>query len=75
MFIPKHRKLSKTRLNIVLRAHSLDLDQLPLIKIGDKAIMQLQEQGEKVNFNDVIEITRKSKTGGDSTSYYRRVVY
>ena len=75
MFIPKHRKLSKTRLAEVLRTHALSLDQLPLIKIGDKAIQVLQEQGVEIDFNDVIEITRKSKTGGDATPYYRRVVY
>jgi len=75
MFIPTHRKLSKTRLADVLRTHSLSMEQLPLIKIDDRAIRSLQDQGIEINFNDVVEITRKSKTGGDSTPYYRRVVY
>tara|TARA_B100000287_G_scaffold137239_1_gene129186 strand:- start:1363 stop:1590 length:228 start_codon:yes stop_codon:yes gene_type:complete len=74
MYVPVHKKLSKTALTSTLRKYDLDYEELPLIKIQDAAIRALQDAGEEIAVDDVIRISRKSKTSGDDTPYFRRVV-
>jgi DNA-directed RNA polymerase subunit H (RpoH/RPB5) len=74
MYVPVHKKLKKTALANVLRQYDLDFEELPLIKIEDAAVQALQESGEEISVDDVIRISRKSKTGGEDTPYFRRVV-
>ena len=74
MYVPVHKKLSKTALTSTLRKYDLDYEELPLIKIQDAAIRALQDAGEEIAVADVIRISRKSKTGGNDTPYFRRVV-
>ena len=74
MYVPVHKKLSKTALANALRQYGLEFEDLPLIGIQDAAIRALQDAGEEISVDDVIRISRKSKTGGDDTPYFRRVV-
>ncbi len=74
MLFPKHEKLSKTKSSLLLKKYGLEMEQLPLIKITDAAIKKLIDMGEEININDVIQITRNSKTAGNSSLYFRRVV-
>ena len=74
MYVPVHEKLSKTALPSTPRKYDLAFEELPLIKIQDAAIRALQDAGEEIAVDDVIRISRKSKTSGDDTPYFRRVV-
>ena len=73
-FTPKHEKLSASQAKRQLTDINVSLDELPLIRRTDPAIMQLLEEGVTIEVDDVIKITRSSKTGGD-VPYYRRVIY
>jgi len=73
-FTPKHEKLSASQAKRQLKDINVSLDELPLIRRTDPAILQLLEEGVTIEVNDVIKITRSSKTGGD-VPYYRRVIY
>tara|TARA_Y100000592_G_C5420888_1_gene293145 strand:+ start:147 stop:386 length:240 start_codon:yes stop_codon:yes gene_type:complete len=73
-FTPKHEKLSASQAKKQLKDINVSLDELPLIRRTDPAILQLLEEGVTIEVNDVIKITRSSKTGGD-VPYYRRVIY
>ena len=73
-FTPKHEKLSASQAKRQLKDINVSLDELPLIRRTDPAIMQLLEEGVTIEVDDVIKITRSSKTGGD-VPYYRRVIY
>ena len=73
-FTPKHEKLSASQAKKQLKDINVSLDELPLIRRTDPAILQLLEEGVTIEVDDVIRITRSSKTGGD-VPYYRRVVY
>lgn len=73
-FTPKHEKLSASQAKKQLKDINVSLDELPLIRRTDPAILQLLEEGVAIEVNDVIKITRSSKTGGD-VPYYRRVIY
>tara|TARA_Y100000361_G_scaffold121941_1_gene114031 strand:+ start:903 stop:1142 length:240 start_codon:yes stop_codon:yes gene_type:complete len=73
-FTPKHEKLSASQAKRQLKDINVSLDELPLIRRTDPAILQLLEEGVTIEVDDVIKITRSSKTGGD-VPYYRRVIY
>ena len=73
-FTPKHEKLSASQAKKQLKDINVSLDELPLIRRTDPAILQLLEEGVTIEVDDVIKITRCSKTGGD-VPYYRRVIY
>ncbi len=67
-FVPQHRVLDDEEKKEVLEEYGIKLSQLPRIKSKDKAIKHLD-----VSTGDVIEVTRKSRTAGE-TKYYRVVV-
>ena len=73
-FTHKHEKLSASQAKKQLKDINVSLDELPLIRRTDPAILQLLEEGGTIEVDDVIRITRSSKTGGD-VPYYRRVIY
>jgi DNA-directed RNA polymerase subunit H (RpoH/RPB5) len=73
-FTPKHEKLSASQAKKQLKDINVSLEELPLIRRTDPAILQLLEEGVTIEVDDVIRITRSSKTGG-SVPYYRRVIY
>jgi len=70
---PKHEVLTERAATIQLNKIGLSRDELPLIAYRDAALQQLIEDGVEIKLNDVIRITRKSKTVGEAY-YYRRVV-
>ena len=73
-FTPKHEKLSASQAKKQLKDINVSLEELPLIRRTDPAILQLLKEGVTIEVDDVIKITRSSKTGGD-VPYYRRVIY
>lgn len=68
VLVPKHRVMSKKEKRELLKKYLITLNQLPRIGVRDPAAMAI---GARVG--DVIEITRKSRTAGE-TKYYRVVV-
>lgn len=71
--MPEHTKLSMTATKRELKKVNLEIDELPLIKWGDKGLERLRNQGIEILLGDVIKITRKSTTGG-MVEYFRKVV-
>ena len=67
-YIPKHEIMTKKDSLEILEKYHCKPTELPLILVNDPAIMRLG-----VKPGDVIKITRKSATAGES-SYYRYVV-
>jgi DNA-directed RNA polymerase subunit H len=67
-FQPKHEILSKNEAQKVLKRYNTKPSQLPYIMITDKGLEDLD-----VRPGDIIKITRKSPTAGQSV-YYRYVV-
>ena len=68
VLVPKHRVMSEKEKRELLKKYSITLNQLPRIRVRDPAAMTI---GARVG--DVIEITRKSPTAGE-TKYYRVVI-
>jgi DNA-directed RNA polymerase subunit H len=68
MYQPVHEILSKDQAEAVFKKYNSKPSQLPYILSSDKGI-----QGLDANPGDVIKITRKSSTAGESV-YYRYVV-
>lgn len=68
ILVPKHEKLNKTDKDKLLEKYNVSIAQLPKISKKDPAISHLQ-----VTANDVVKITRKSPTAGESV-FYRVVV-
>ena len=68
IFQPKHEILSKDEAQEVLKQYNTKPSQLPYIMIRDKGLEDLD-----VRPGDIIKITRKSTTAGQSV-YYRYVV-
>lgn len=66
--VPKHEKLSEKAKNEILEKYNLTMQELPKILKNDPALAKLD-----VKVGDVIKITRKSSTSGQ-TYYYRGVV-
>ncbi len=68
LLVPKHEKLSEKEKEEVLKELSSRAEDFPRILKKDAAL-----QGMNVKFGDVIKITRKSATAGE-TVFYRVVV-
>lgn len=68
IFQPKHEILSKDEAEKVLKKFNVKTNQLPYIMSNDKGLEDLD-----VRPGDIIKITRKSPTAGESV-YYRYVV-
>ena len=68
VYIPKHDIMKKNEAAEVLKKFNCKPTQLPLILVTDPAIV-----GLGVKPGDMIKITRKSGTAGESL-YYRYVV-
>jgi DNA-directed RNA polymerase subunit H len=67
-YVPKHEIMSKKEAEEVLEQFNCKPTELPLIFVNDPAIV-----GLGVKPGDMIKITRKSSTAGESL-YYRYVV-
>ncbi|MEM5793113.1 MAG: DNA-directed RNA polymerase subunit H [Candidatus Aenigmatarchaeota archaeon] len=65
--VPKHRILTEEEKEALLKKYGVKLTQLPRISSKDPVVKAI---GAKPN--DVLEITRKSVTAGE-TKYYRVV--
>jgi DNA-directed RNA polymerase subunit H len=68
IYVPKHEIISKKEAQEVLEKFNCKPTELPLIFVNDPAII-----GLGVKPGDMIKITRKSSTAGESI-YYRYVV-
>ena len=68
IYVPKHEIMNKKDAQKVLDEFNCKSTELPLIFVTDPAIL-----GLGVKPGDMIRITRKSGTAGEST-YYRYVV-
>jgi len=68
VLIPKHTKLSDKDKKALFEKYNISVTQLPKISLEDPAIRNLG-----VKIGDVIKITRKSITAGESF-FYRGVV-
>ena len=68
VYVPKHELMEKKEAQKVLDEFNCKPTELPLIFVTDPAIL-----GLGVKPGDMIRITRKSGTAGEST-YYRYVV-
>lgn len=68
VYVPKHEIISKTEAEEVLKKYNCKPTELPLIFVTDPAIL-----GLGVKPGDMIKISRKSPTAGESL-YYRYVV-
>ena len=66
--VPKHEVLSEEEARRVLDELNISRGQLPKILKTDPMVQKI-----KANVGDIIRITRKSKTAGESI-YYRVVV-
>jgi DNA-directed RNA polymerase subunit H len=68
IYQPKHEILPKEEAELIFKKFNSKPSQLPYIMASDKGIQGLDAQP-----SDVIKITRKSSTAGESV-YYRYVV-
>ena len=68
IYVPKHEIMTKKEAEEVLEKFNCKPTELPLIFVNDPAIL-----GLGVKPGDMIRITRKSATAGESL-YYRYVV-
>lgn len=68
IFQPKHEILPKEEAEKILKKFNVKTNQLPYIISNDKGLEDLD-----VRPGDIIKITRKSPTAGESV-YYRYVV-
>ena len=66
--VPKHEKISDKDKKILFEKHSISFVQLPKIRLADAALAELE-----VEEGDVIKITRKSSTAGESV-FYRGII-
>ena len=68
IYVPKHEIVLKEEAEEIIKKYNCRLVELPLIFVTDPAIV-----GLGVKPGDLIKITRKSSTAGESV-YYRYVV-
>ena len=66
--VPKHEILKEAERDSVLNKYGITLKQLPRIVSTDPVIKLIEAE-----IGDVVKITRKSRTAGE-TDYYRVVV-
>jgi DNA-directed RNA polymerase subunit H (RpoH/RPB5) len=71
---PKHEVLSATQAKKELKLLDIAVEELPLIKIGDAALVDLSNSGVSVIPGDIIRVSRNSNTGGEGFRYYRKVI-
>jgi len=72
---PKHEVLSTAQAKRELKDLKIDIEELPLIKLGDPALVELSNiQGVTIVPGDIIRISRNSNTGGEGFRYYRKVI-
>jgi DNA-directed RNA polymerase subunit H len=64
ILVPKHSKVSEKEKKDILEKYSITLRELPKIMKKDPAIKELDAKP-----GDVIKITRKSPTAGESVFY------
>ena len=74
LLTPVHVVLSDTAAKRELKEKNLTLEQLPLIKYGDAALVKLREEGIVTDIGAVVRIERNSTLGGEGYSYYRKIV-
>lgn len=65
--VPKHSKLSEKETKELFEKYSIELLNLPRIFKNDPAIQELD-----IKEGDIVKISRKSPTAGE-TVFYRRV--
>lgn len=68
IYQPRHEILPKNEAEIILKKFNVRTNQLPYILTSDKGLEDLD-----IRPGDIIKITRKSPTAGESV-YYRYVV-
>ena len=71
---PKHEVLSASQAKKELKLLDISVEELPLIKIGDAALVDLSNSGISVIPGDIIRVSRNSNTGGEGFRYYRKVI-
>ncbi len=67
VLVPKHSKLSEKERKELFEKYAIELPNLPRVGKNDPAILHLD-----VKEGDIIKISRKSPTAGETT-FYRRV--
>jgi DNA-directed RNA polymerase subunit H len=68
ILVPKHEKCSETEKKAVLKRYNIGIKDLPKISINDAAIVDMN-----LAPGDIVKITRKSATAGESI-FYRVVI-
>ena len=71
---PTHEVLSIAQAKKELKVLKLLVEELPLIKIGDAALVDLANSGITIIPGDIIRVSRNSNTGGEGFRYYRKVI-
>ena len=72
---PKHEVLSTAQAKRELKDLKIEIEELPLIKLGDPALVELSNiEGVTIVPGDIIRISRNSNTGGEGFRYYRKVI-
>jgi DNA-directed RNA polymerase subunit H (RpoH/RPB5) len=71
---PKHEVLSSFQAKKELKLLGVVIEELPLIKLSDAALVDLSNSGVSVIPGDIIRVTRNSNTGGEGFRYYRKVI-
>ena len=64
VLVPKHELLSDDEKNALLERYKVSSTELPKIRANDPGIRQI-----KVKHGDIIKITRKSMSAGESVFY------
>ena len=59
---PKHEVLSATQAKRELKILNISLEELPLIKINDAALVDLSNSGVNIIPGDIIRVSRNSNT-------------
>jgi len=67
--VPKHEIISKDEKEQLLKKYNISLKQIPFILSEDPIVKNLNAKED-----DVIKITRKSPTAGESV-YYRVIIH